>query len=654
MERRKYDMLLEEIWYIIMAEHGGMDIEMAVKIRSPYERIGTITEIMRNGFEKSSLSRFNGSLFCFTGQIYEMLSWRDVRNITHDLMKRMKCPMADFNRKDVIVRDLVDVLEKTQMEVRNEIVVFNNCVLDTDTMKTYPHSKELIQVTKVDYDYDPKAKVFMWHQFLNEVLPDKQRQRILQMFLGAVFVDRSLAKIETMLILKGSGSNGKSVVFETVMGVLGRDNVSNFGLGVMLSGNDRKMNIATMNGKRLNYCSEIQMKEFGSNSDSLKAIISGEPIEARRIYGQNFTARNIPLLMANANQLPYLKDISHGMARRLCVLSFDVEITRDRQNKSLAKDLVSEYPAIFNWMMEGRRMFVEAGYKLPLNHDLEDAIEDYQSEYDSVLKFMQDMGFKRQMSGDVTDMTPRWMSLSSLYARYLRWCTSNHVDDVKSKTLFSRTLATAGWRKRQAQNGVEFGVYGKVTITDLQMMGQDKAQRIRQKMVIEKIFRAEGRDYAQGMKAVAVACGVGAFVVERLSFQGKLRNATTYADGVALYDIEKVLAVLRAEGLFLDTRERHIKACTEAELKYMRGKFNSAMKYHELPFRKYKITNVPRLDGTIRVDDTMTIEEARQKAAAGDFTGADEFNRADAKDGAMDWLTEGAEDELSNQQDIEL
>ena len=649
MEKTKYDMLLEEIWDIMWKEHGGEDIKLAVKIRSPYERIGTVTEILRNAAEKSSLSRFNGALYCFTGQIYEMVSWRDVKNVVYDLMKRMECPMSDFQKKDSIVRDVIDVLEKTQVEVRNEIVVFNNCVLDTDTMQTYPHSKDLVQITKLNYDYDPDAKVFMWHQFLNDVLPDEQRQTILQMFLGAVFVDRSLAKIETMLILKGSGSNGKSVVFETVMGVLGRDNVSNFGLGALVGGNDRKMNIATMNGKRLNYCSEIQMKEFGTSSDSLKAIISGEPIEARRIYGGNFTARNIPLLMANANQLPYLKDISHGMARRLCVLSFDVEITKDRQNRSLAKDLEDEYPAIFNWMMEGRKMFVDNGYKLLVNHDLEDAIEEYQSEYDSALKFMQDMGFKRQISEDVTDIMPRWMSLSSLHTRYLRWCTANHIDQVHNKIQFSRTLATAGWRKKSGQYGVEFCIYGKVTLKDLQMMGTDKAQRIRQQMAVEKIFRVEGRDYAQGMRAAGKACGVCEAVIQRLSYQGKLMQATTYADGRPLYDIEKILKVLRDEGLFLDTRERHIKACTEAQLKYMRGLFNAAMKYNELPFRKYKKTNVPRIDGTIRVDDTMTIEEARAKAAAGDFTGAD--GEKVVPQGSMDWLTEGAEDIIDETDD---
>ena len=242
------------------------------------------------------------------------------------------------------------------------------------------------------------------------------------------------------------------------------------------------------------------------------------------------------------------------------------------------------------------------------------------------------------------------MSLSSLHSRYLRWCTANHVEQVHSKTQFSRTLTTAGWRKKSGQYGVEYGVYGKITIKDLQMMGEDKAQKMREKMVIEKIFRADGRDYAQGMKAAGKACGVSQSVIQRLGYQGKLQQLTSYIDSRPMYDIKMLLKVLRDEGVFLDTREKHIKACTEAELKYMRSVFNQAMKYHELPFRKYKITNVPRLDGSIRVDDTMSIEEAREKAANGDFSGADYFNKPESNEGSMDWLTDGVEEELNNQQ----
>ena len=120
-------------------------------------------------------------------------------------------------------------------------------------------------------------------------MPDEGWQHVFQEVLGSIFIDRRTAKIETMLVLRGSGSNGKSVVFETIMGILGRDNVSNFGIGALITGTERKKNIAYINGKRLNYCSEIQALEIGRDSDVLKSLISGEPTEARPMYGDNFT-----------------------------------------------------------------------------------------------------------------------------------------------------------------------------------------------------------------------------------------------------------------------------------------------------------------------------------------------------------------------------
>ena len=223
--------------------------------------------------------------------------------------------------------------------------------------------------------------------------------------------------------------------------------------------------------------------------------------------------------------------------------------------------------------------------------------------------------------------------------------TTSYVNDLRSKSTeeLSQELVSA---KKELFNLRFQNATNQLDNTSRIKEVRKNIARI-QAVITEKIFRADGRDYAQGMVALGKACGVGRKVIERIIYQGKLQNATTYAEGRPLYDIEKTLAVLRAEGFFLDTREKHLQACSEAELKYMRGLFNVAMKYHELPFRKYKMTNVPRLDGTIRVDDTMTIEEAREKAASGDFSGDDNFNRKESED--MSWLTDGVEEELGNE-----
>lgn len=630
--------MLEEVWGYMTMPHDSFDIKTVTGLRTMWERICGASDIIRDAVEKSSLTLINGSRHVFTGQIYERVQYEDLRNMVYDLLKRMGMPRSDFARKETVVRDVADVIVKYPSEVSNGIVVFNNGVLDTDTMEFHPHGREWVQVSKLNYDYDPEAKTFLWYTFLNEVLPDHTKQLILQCFLGAAFVDRSKAKIETMLILKGSGSNGKSVVNDVVQGVFGRENISMFSIKELISAGERKQNVASMNGKRLNYCTEIQIEEFGKGSDTLKVLISGEPLPARHPYGFNFTARNIPLLMTNANQLPYLKDISHGMARRLCVLSFDVEIPKERQNKTLSRDMVAEYPAIFNWIMEGRQQFVKFGYKLPVTHDLEDALEEYQQEFSTPLKFMTDSGFKRQMSPDV-EMEPRWMSLNQLYDRYSKWCTANKMLDVQSRIGFSRELEKAGWRKRRGQYGVEFGVYGKISLGELQMQGADIASQLRRSKIKSQIMRVDGIDYAQGYSGLAKACGVGKETIEKLAVQGKLRDMTYYADSRTFYDVDKALDLLRREGKFLDTRERHLRSVLAKDMKYERARFNDAMRYHELPFRKYKEKG-PRLDGTICVDDTMSIEEAKEKARNEDFT-PDLPERDDS------WLTEDINEELT-------
>ena len=59
-------------------------------------------------------------------------------------------------------------------------------------------------------------------------------------------------------------------------------------LAELTSGSNRDKNIARINGKLLNYCSEVSRKSIAS--DFAKALISGEPLPARELYGMPFTA----------------------------------------------------------------------------------------------------------------------------------------------------------------------------------------------------------------------------------------------------------------------------------------------------------------------------------------------------------------------------
>lgn len=426
-------------------------------------RVDMLTVMLRDAVGRSSLGMYNGSIHCFTGRIYEPLTFDEFGELVYALMRRLDVPLGDYCKVEGIIRVLRRQVGSRQLRVTPDVMVFRNCVYRISTGEVLPFSPEYMQLSCVDYDYDADARGTIWEQFLREVLPEGSYRAILQEFVGALFIDRHRVRIEQMLIMKGSGSNGKSVIFDTLMGILGHDNVTNFGLDELIgNGTERKRNVATMNGKRLNYASETRRFTIDGGSGSLKALISGEPMEARAMYGENFVAKDIPLIMINTNHMPELRDWSYGMRRRIMLIPFDVEIPKWKQNPELPEWLKGEYPYIFNWAMQGRDRFISNGYKFTNNNALDDLINDYYAESSTVLIFLRSQGFERDR-GLVLDMPPVWVPFSQLYDDYAQWCVA-HDEYVESKRKAGIVLRDAGYKIKRTQNAIYYALFGEAAM----------------------------------------------------------------------------------------------------------------------------------------------------------------------------------------------
>ena len=129
-------------------------------------------------------------------------------------------------------------------------------------------------------------------------------------------------------MLYGGGANGKSVFFEIVTALLGKDNVSNYSLSSLTNVNSYTR--AKIEGYLLNYATEINGK---LDADIFKQLVSGEAVDARLPYGQPFIMYDYAKLVFNCNQLP--KDVEHTDAfyRRFLIIEFDVTIPYHEQDK---------------------------------------------------------------------------------------------------------------------------------------------------------------------------------------------------------------------------------------------------------------------------------------------------------------------------------
>ena len=274
---------------------------------------------------------------------------------------------------------------------------------------------------QLPFEYDPEKTAPMFQQYLDEVLPDKDKQRVFAEYCGYIFIKPSVLKLEKMLILYGTGANGKSVFFEILNALLGTENISNYSLQ-SLTNNDGYFR-AKIGNKLVNYASEINGK---LETDIFKQMASGEPIEARLPYGDPFILTEYAKLIFNCNELP--KDVEHTNAyfRRFLIIGFDVTIPEEKQDKQLPNKIIqNELSGVFNWILQGLDRVMEQK-NFSKCEAVDNARSDYEKQSDSVQLFISEMEYKAS--------TVNYILISELYPKYKTFCIEDGYRPVgKSK-----------------------------------------------------------------------------------------------------------------------------------------------------------------------------------------------------------------------------
>ncbi len=318
--------------------------------------------------------------------------------------------------------------DQTMINLQNGVIV-----ITPSGVRLESHSPDFPMFYILKYCYDPNAKYSKWQAFLDEVLPDKAMQFVLAEFIASVFISNHVLKLEKALILFGSGANGKSVVYEVLCEVLGRDNVSNYSLKALCD--DTGYYLAETAEKLLNWASEIAA--LINNPAKFKAITSGEPVEARRPYGNAFTLHDLPKLAFNTNQLPKDPEQTPGFFRRFIIIPFEKTIPVEQRNPNLAQEIInSELAGVFNWVMEGlQRLLLHRGF----THSaaIDNMVEKYRKQSDSVALFIEDLN----LESSTTDT----IALQELYLSYRGYCKDNGLIACSNR-IFSERLTNYGFK----------------------------------------------------------------------------------------------------------------------------------------------------------------------------------------------------------------
>lgn len=243
-----------------------------------------------------------------------------------------------------------------------------NGVLDLKTLSLLPPDPRVLVRMSTGVNFNPGAfDGTRWGSMMGELFPRSlETVAFLQRYVGSCQFGKQTDQV--LLILLGHGCNGKSTLTRTIQDIMGDYAVS--GNPCLLIANPRGDDsgaadpaLMRLVGKRLACISETAAGARLSE-EKVKRLLDGTKVSARQLYqGEvEFTHTMMPIL--STNHMPTISSTDTGIRRRIAVVNF-TESFLGKEDASLDVTLANEHEAIFNWILEGYRMYQEKGLNIP-------------------------------------------------------------------------------------------------------------------------------------------------------------------------------------------------------------------------------------------------------------------------------------------------
>lgn len=431
-EQQKHDPDNEDLKKEILLLHKELG---KCKITNKHHLVLSIENVLQIAEKKRwGLCKNHDFIYLFNGTYWDELDKEAFQKFLGEAAEKIGVPVFSARyyqfREQLYKQFLSTAYLEPKPSLPNRVLInLQNGTFEISPQGTQvrPFDRSDFLTYQLPFAYNPQAKAPLFEAYLNRVLPDKERQKVLAEYLGFVFIKHGSNRLkeEKALILYGTGANGKSVFFEIVSALLGTANTSNYSLQSLT--NDNGYFRAKLANKLVNYASEINGK---LESSIFKQLVSGEPVEARLPYGEPFTLKQYAKLIFNCNELP--KDVEHTNAyfRRFLIIPFDVTIPPHEQDKQLhTKIIENELSGVFNWVLNGLNRLLEQK-RFTDCEAVKQAIEQYKSQSDSVKMFINENEYQNSPN--------HYKLIKELYIEYRSYCFEDGFKPVNKSNFIKR------------------------------------------------------------------------------------------------------------------------------------------------------------------------------------------------------------------------
>jgi putative DNA primase/helicase len=277
-----------------------------------------------------------------------------------------------------------------------------------------------------------------WQRFLTDTFGDDaegtQMIDFLHELLGYSITGDVGAQI--MPFLYGQGKNGKSVLLDVMVKLLG-DYADAAPPGFLMARpfEGHPTDLAELHGRRIIVCSELKP---GDRFDEarVKMLTGGDRIKARRMRQDFFSFNPTHKLWLLGNHRPEVNTGGYAFWRRMKLIPFERVVADDRKVDNLADVLVTEEgPGILNWLIAGARRYLNGPRDLTGPRRVQTATTAYAETEDHTGRFL----------SECCTLDPAMRAeQTQLYSAYKSWCQLEGATPVSSRAFAARVRETVG------------------------------------------------------------------------------------------------------------------------------------------------------------------------------------------------------------------
>ena len=288
------------------------------------------------------------------------------------------------------------------------------------------HSESDFCTYCLSYPYIPDAYSQDWLNFIDSVTDqDEKRQAFLQEYAGYIlYPTNSLHRCAALI---GSGANGKSIYFNALANIFGKENVSR----ITVTNLTQDFQAINLLGSMLNISSENKTEFYGAE-ETFKQVVSGDDISACHKGKDyiNFTPR--AKMIISLNNMPKSSDKSDGLLRRFAFCEFPlkfVEVPKEPNERLIDRTLEAKFAenshlsGMLNWVLDGYIMVRRCGYLTETREHIEQ-LDVFKEESDPVITYVKQL----EISTAYTN--------ALLYSDYKYWCDTNNFKPINSRAFF--------------------------------------------------------------------------------------------------------------------------------------------------------------------------------------------------------------------------